>query len=233
VAGPPQSAEEIVAGKLVQFAANRRKLMNSIALRAGKPVPPEVERFFNALEKGHWEEADAIFDELHKRHENPKGSPDEDLYAIWRPIQETQGIQWETRHWPAEQLLKYGEKVLGSLKPDMVFIGGTDPGAFINTFLNETSEGERRVIFTQNALADSSYTEYLKTIYGDRLTLPQQSDQDAAFKQYVDDVSARASHDRDFPGEPKQVRPGENLPWWMENHKSRAKWRLCPSTNFC
>ncbi len=211
IPGPPQSAEEIVAGKLVQFAANRRKLMNSLARRTGKPVPPEVERFFDALEQGHWEEADAIFKELHQRHEDPNGQPDEDLYAIWRPIQETQGIQWETRHWPAEQLLKYGEKVLGSLKPDMIFIGGTDPGAFINTFLNETSEGEHRVIFTQNALADNSYTDYLKTIYGDRLNLPQQSDQDAAFKQYIDDITARVAHDRDFPNEPKQVRPGENF----------------------
>src|SRR5262249_43897806 len=66
VAGPPQSAGEIVASKLVQFAANRRKLMSSLARRTGKPVPPEVEHFFDALEKGHWEEADAIFDGLHK-----------------------------------------------------------------------------------------------------------------------------------------------------------------------
>src|SRR5215471_18583851 len=54
-AGLPQSAEEIVASKLVQFAANRRKLMNSLARGVGKPVPPEVERFFDALEQGHWE----------------------------------------------------------------------------------------------------------------------------------------------------------------------------------
>jgi hypothetical protein len=211
MAGPPQSPEEVVAGKLVQFAGNRRKLMTSLARRAAKPVPPEVERFFDALEQGHWEEADAIFDELHKRHENPNGAPDEDLYAIWRPIQETQGIQWEARHWPADQLLKYGEKVLGLLMPDMVFIGGTDPGAFINTFLNETSEGEHRMIFTQNALADSSYIDYLNTLYGDRLKLPEKSDQDAAFKQYIDDISKRAAHDREFPDEPKQVRPGENF----------------------
>jgi hypothetical protein len=211
LAGPPQSAEEIVASKLVQFAANRRKLMNSLARRTRKPVPPEVERFFDALEQGHWEEADAIFDGLHNRHENPNGAPDEDLYAIWRPIQETQGIQWEARHWPAEQLLKYGEKVLGSLKPGTVFIGGTDPGAFINTFLNETSEGEHHMMFTQNALADSSYIKYLNTLYGDRLKFPEKTDQDAAFKQYIDDISSRAAHDHDFPDESKQVRPGENF----------------------
>jgi hypothetical protein len=101
--------------------------------------------------------------------------------------------------------------VLGALKPDMILIGGTDPGAFINTFLNETSDGEKRIIFTQNALADNSYIDYLRTLYGDRLQLPEQSDRDAAFKKYVDDVSARAAHDRNFPDEPKQIRPGEGF----------------------
>jgi len=209
--GPPESAEEIVAAKLVQFSGNRRRLMNLLARRAGKTIPPEVDRYFDALERGHWEEAERIFAELHRRHENPAGPADEDLYAIWRPIQETEGIQSEARHWPAEQLLAYGSKVLGSLKPDMVFIGGTDPGAFINTFLNETSEGEQRIMFTQNALADSSYIDYLNAIYGERLQLPEKTDQDAALKRYIDDISSRAAHDRDFPDEPKQVRPGENL----------------------
>jgi hypothetical protein len=67
------------------------------------------------------------------------------------------------------------------------------------------------MIFTQNALADSSYIDYLNTLYGDRLKFPEKSDQDAAFKQYIDDISKRAAHDRDFPEEPKQVRPGENF----------------------
>jgi tetratricopeptide (TPR) repeat protein len=94
----------------------------------------------------------------------------------------------------------------------MVFIGGTDPGAFINTFLNETSDGEQHIIFTQNALADGSYLDYLNTIYGDRLKLPDKSEQDAAFSQYVADVAKRAAHDREFPDEPKQLRAGENFP---------------------
>src|SRR5580765_7006869 len=44
LSGPPPTAEEIVAAKLVQFSGNRRKLLNRLAQHAGKPVPPEVER---------------------------------------------------------------------------------------------------------------------------------------------------------------------------------------------
>lgn len=209
--GPPASAEEIVAAKLVQFAASRRKLVSVLARRSGKAVPPEVERFFQALDRGHWEEADEIFEKLKRRHEQEEGPPAEDLYPIWRPLQETYGIQWEARHWPAEQLLKYGEETLGALQPDMIFIGGTDPGAFINSFLNETSDGEHHIIFTQNALADNSYIDYLNFVYGDKLQLPTPAESDAAFQDYIADVSKRAAHDRDLPDEPPQLAPEENF----------------------
>src|SRR3974377_2343482 len=56
---PPLTAEEIVAAKLSQFGKNRRKLVHSIAKHFGLPVPSEVERFFDAVESGRWEEIDA------------------------------------------------------------------------------------------------------------------------------------------------------------------------------
>jgi tetratricopeptide (TPR) repeat protein len=206
--GPPPTDEEIVAAKLNQFSRNRRALVHSLARHAGKQVPKEVEEFFDAVDAGRWEEADALFEALKKSRDSGENS---DLYAFWRPIQETQGIQQESRHWPAQQLLDYGERVLGSLDPGMVFIGGTDPGCFINTFLNETSEGEHHITFTQNALADNSYITYLNALYGDRLKLPTPADEDRALQEYTADLQRRMAHDRDLPGEPKQVLPGEEL----------------------
>src|SRR5438094_626452 len=75
----------------------------------------------------------------------------------------------EAHKWPAQKLLDYGQTILGSLRPGMVYVGGTDPGCFIPTFLNETSEGERHVVMTQNALADGSYLDYLNFVYKDRM----------------------------------------------------------------
>ena len=43
--------------------------------------------------------------------------------------------------WPAQKLLDYGDATLGSLRPGMVYVGGTDPGRGIPTLLNETGDG--------------------------------------------------------------------------------------------
>jgi hypothetical protein len=93
----------------------------------------------------------------------------------------------------------------------MVYVGGTDPGRFIPTMLNETSDGEQHIILTQNALADGRYQEYLRFLYGDRFGLPTGDESQAAFQDYVQDAQKRLLHDQQFPDEPKQVRPGEKI----------------------
>ena len=113
--------------------------------------------------------------------------------------------------WTAQKLLDYGHAVLGSLRPGMVYVGGTDAGRFIPTLLNETSDGERHVVLTQNALADGTYLEYLRFLYGDQMTLPTQNDSQRAFQDYMADAQKRLAHDQQFPDEPKQLRPGEDI----------------------
>ena len=93
----------------------------------------------------------------------------------------------------------------------MVYVGGTDNGRWIPELLNETGEGEPHVIVTQNALADGTYLDFVNNLYGDQLTTLSAEDSQRAFKEYATDAQKRLQHDQDFPDEPKQVRPGENI----------------------
>jgi tetratricopeptide (TPR) repeat protein len=93
----------------------------------------------------------------------------------------------------------------------MVYVGGTDPGCFIPTLLNETSEGDRHIVLTQNALADGTYLDYLNFLYGDRLKTLTQEDNQRAFQEYMTEVQKRWQHDQDFPNDLKQIRPGEDV----------------------
>jgi len=90
-------------------------------------------------------------------------------------------------------------------------VGGTDPGCFIPTLLNETSDGERHVVLTQNALADGSYLDYLSFLYSDRMTTLTKEDSQRAFQEYLGDAQKRLQRDQQFPNEPRQIRPGENV----------------------
>ena len=205
------TAEEIVARKLAEFSKRRRALVHAIAKHFNVEVPGDVERFFAAVEAGRWEEIDAAHEALLMPGQGLNQPRSAELHKIWRAIQETWGIAREAHNWPAQTLLDYGEAALGSLRPGMVYVGGTDPGCFIPTFLNETAEGEHHITLTQNALADGTYLDYLNFLYAGQMNTLTQDDSQRAFQNYVANAQRRLEHDQQFPNEPKQILPGEDV----------------------
>jgi len=93
----------------------------------------------------------------------------------------------------------------------MVYVGGTDNGRWIPELLNDTSDGERHIIVTQNGLVDGTYRDYLTELYGERLVTLTPEDSARIFQEYLADAQKRRQHDEQFPDEPQQVRPGEEL----------------------
>jgi hypothetical protein len=156
------------------------------------------------------EEIEARFKAL--RGGEPKDTPvPRHLHDVWPAIHDAYGAAQEAHLWPAQKLLDYGNAVLDSLRPGMVYVGGTDLGRWIPALLNGTLDGERHVVLTQNALADRLYLDYLEFQYGDRFATLTHGDSERAFSEYLADAQKRFDHDRRFPDEPKQVRPGEDL----------------------
>jgi hypothetical protein len=203
------SAEEVVGRKIGQFARARLELAETLAAGAKVGLQDDVRRFFAVVERGDWEEIDAAFAALAKRHEGDPRSPD--LDTVWRAVLETYGAVEQAHLWPAQKLLDYGNGILASLRPGMAYIGGTDAGCFIPTFLNETSDGERHIVLTQNALADTTYLGYLRHLYGDQMQVPTEAESKKAIDDYFAEAWKRRQHDDKFPDEPKQVRPGEDI----------------------
>jgi hypothetical protein len=206
------TAEEVVAGKVKQFARSRREFVRLLARRANKEVPSEVERFFDALEAGNWDEVEALYKGFASRSGQYEGSTHSpELDDVWPAILDAYGAAEQAHDWPAQKLLDYGNSILDSLRPGMVYVGGTDPGRWIPALLNDTADGERHIVLTQNALADTRYLDYLEFLYADRFTTLTRADSERAFADYVADAQRRLEHDQQFPDEPKQVRPGENI----------------------
>jgi hypothetical protein len=211
VGEPQPTAQEIVARKVVQFAVSRRQLARALAEHFKTTIPDEFERFFDAAAAGRYEEMRAIYQGLHAQRES--GGDGAWYGPAWRTIVETEGVADAAHDWPPQRLLDYGNAVLGSLRHGMVYVGGTDPGCFIPTLLNETSdaETERHVVLTQNALADKTYLDYLSFLYANRLKPLTQEDSDRAFQEYLEDAQRRLQHDQQSPDEPRQLLPGEGV----------------------
>ena len=200
--------EEIIADKVTQFAHDRLRITQAMAKRFKVSVAPDVEGFFQAVAAGRWEELNAAFKALKQRRESGNA---EDLGVLWGPILETLLTAGCAHDSPAKKLLNYGDTTLGSLRPGMVYVGGTDPGRGSPTLLNETSDGERHIVITQNALADGSYHQYIDFLYRDRVATLTSEESQRAFQDYLADAQKRLAHDQQFPDEPKQIRPGEDI----------------------
>jgi len=206
---PAESAEQIVARRAAQFARSRRDVLRRIAGKLNIGVPAEVEQFFAAAEAGDWEQLRALFRKMMAERSVQPHPPE--LDQLWAPVLATFNALEEAHLWPAKEYLDYGNAILDSLKPGMVYVGGTDPGRGIPELLNETRESENHVVITQNGLADNTYMDYLRFIYGDRLNLPTPEQVQSAYEGYVADYQTRLAHDQQFPDEPKQVLPGERV----------------------
>lgn len=208
----PLSAEEKVAGLVKQFARSRREIALKMGRSAGALPPPEVEALFAALEAGDWKEVQRLWSELRERSGQYDGSKhDPALDPFWPALLDAYGVAEQAQMWPAERLLQYGEEIMKALKPGAVYVGGTDPGRWIPTMLNEGKGNEQHVILTQNALADSRYIDYLGELYADRMQTISQDEAKRIIEEYKEDAGRRFEHDQRFPNEPKQVKPGETV----------------------
>jgi len=112
----------------------------------------------------------------------------------------------------ARFMLALGDALVKSIPPGGIYFGGTDPGRGLATALCASHEkADPFFTLTQNALADGSYLGYLREMYGDRIYTPTAADSQRAFDEYLSDARRRLQHDRDFPNEPRQVKPGEDI----------------------
>lgn len=78
-----------------------------------------------------------------------------------------------------------------AMTPNAVFYGGTDPGRFVPTYMIYCPKVRPDVmLITQNALADTTYMNVMRDLYGDLIWMPTPQDTNLAFQQYVNDVRA-------------------------------------------
>ena len=192
-------------------------------------VPGDVWRFFQAAERGDWQRTTNLFERLQKasgrassyRPPRPglwgqlttvinewlkagrKFQPTPALNtAMWCPIQETLGVAEVFHDWNGKLLHLYGQGIIESIPTNSIYFGGTDPGRFVITALSP-SHREAKPFFTltQNALADGTYLDYLRQMYGSLIYIPTADDSQKAFNDYLKDAQERLQSGKLKPGE--------------------------------
>jgi hypothetical protein len=102
----------------------------------------------------------------------------------------------------------YGNEIIESIPPGSIYFGGTDPGRFVITAMQKSLvKGDPFFTLTQNALADGTYLDYLRSMYGSEIYIPTADDSQKCFNDYYDDVQKRMKLDKLQPGENASVDP--------------------------
>src|ERR1017187_8229745 len=92
--------------------------------------------------------------------------------------------------------------IINAIPAGSIYFGGTDPGRGVPTAFGKThADGDPFFTLTQNALADGTYLEYLRAMYGEKIYTPTAEDSQHCFQEYMTDAQRRLADHKLKPGE--------------------------------
>ena len=184
--------------QLKTFAAAKEQQAQSLAASIDVDLPPEFQSFFSAVRNDDWESISNNYFEI-KRLISANSAYHRNW---WQPVVETYGAEEQLRGGDEKYFTLYADDIIQSIPPGSIYFGGTDPGRFIITAMQKSQiNGDPFFTLTQNALADGTYLDYLRSIYGDQIYLPTARDSQKCFDDYYTDVRKRMANGQLEPGE--------------------------------
>jgi hypothetical protein len=195
------------SAQLKQFVAAQEVQARALAKQDGNKLPSEFDAFYKAAETGDWQDATNLFGQMRKRLDG-----DSSLRGSWwSATLDADGVFWTFP--PGDKYaIAFGSDIIQSIPAGSIYFGGADPGRFVVTALMEShADGKPFFMLSQNPLADATYLHYLRAMYGGKIHTPTDQDWQKSFQDYTADAQRRLAHDKQFPNEPRQLMPGEEV----------------------
>ncbi len=187
-----------IQARLKSFAVAKEKQARLLASAEGKELPPKVEDFFSAVENADWETTTNDYAEMRRRI-----ATDEALQqSAWRTVVETFGAAEQFTLGDEKYCTAYGNDIIQSILARSIYFGGTDPGCFIVTAMQQSQiEGTPFFTLAQNPLRDTNYLNYLRSMYGNKIYIPTTADWQKCYDDYYRDFPERQAKNQLEPGE--------------------------------
>jgi hypothetical protein len=195
------------SAQLKQFIAAQETQARALAKQDGNKLPSDFDAFYKAAETGDWQDATNLFGQMRKRLDGDSSL----LGSWWSATLDAAGVFWTFP--PGDKYaIAFGNDIIQSIPAGSIYFGGADPGRFVVTALMEShADGKPFFMLSQNPLADATYLHYLRSMYGGKIHTLTDEDWQKSFQDYTTDAQRRLSHDKQFPNEPRQLMPGEDV----------------------
>jgi hypothetical protein len=217
--GADTTARRKLDSRLARYFVTKEREARALAKQLNLQVQPEVWDYFAAGGREDWTAANQLFDGISRK---------------WRQGQNQSGIAGPV----LEAVLAYegfssmemkfteafGRDIIDSIPPGSVYFGGTDPGrGLVTAFVRSLPEAKPFFVLSQNPLGDSTYLDYVRAMYDQRLYIPSKEDWKKTLDDYAADAKARMEADKLKPGEnvsegeDGKLKPVGNVAWMEVN----------------
>jgi hypothetical protein len=208
---PSASLRDRQIARLEVFSKAKEAQAEELAAIAGEKISPEFRRFFDAAIKGDGTTVIKMFDSFKKRHpQYAEGKADESLRtSYWQTVLEI-CLAYDLVVKGAPEYTQMAiDEMIHSIPAGGIYFGGTDPGRGLPTaFCKSHAEGDPFFTLTQNALADNTYLDYLRSMYVGKIYIPSKEDAEKCFFDYLEDATTRFDEHKLKPGEIVRVENG-------------------------
>jgi hypothetical protein len=179
---------------------------------ATNKMRPEFRKFFAAAQRGDWLTVSNMFRDLGSRNGQFEraANPDFDLRGTqWEAAKEIWGVFGGVFVGDEKYSAAFSKDIIDSIPAGSIYFGGTDPGRFLVTGMQKSHvNADPFFTLTQNALADGSYLDYLRAMYGQRIYTPTEEDSRKSFQSYIEDAQKRLQNNQLRPGEDVKIADG-------------------------
>ncbi|HYA79272.1 MAG TPA: hypothetical protein VED19_02035, partial [Candidatus Nitrosopolaris sp.] len=183
--------------QLKSFVAEKGAQARTAAEAGGQTIPPEVQQYFDAAERGDWLVVSNQFNNFMRNDGQSSGKTLPRLRGMpWEPmVRETWGALDAFKEGEAKYTALYSKDVIESIQTGSIYFGGTDSGRFLITAMQKSQvQGDPFFTLTQNALADGTYLDYLRSMYRDKIYIPTLEEMQKCFDVYCADARERLEH---------------------------------------
>jgi beta-lactamase regulating signal transducer with metallopeptidase domain len=201
----PDALRQQLMARLQAFSALKEKQAEQLAAASGETISPEFKSFFDAAIRGDGQYITNRY-EYYKQHHRQYEHTNETIATLdtpyWSAVLEIDLGYYDVMADEPQYVREFGDGIIDSIPAGSIYFGGTDPGrGLVTAFCRSQPEADPFFTLTQNALADATYLEYLRRMYGGKLSLPVEEDSQKIFNDYLGDAQTRMAENRLKPGE--------------------------------
>ena len=173
--GTDDSLRERQIAQLKLFSAAKEKQSEILAAAAGETISPTFRRYFDAAARGDWRTVAGMYADIkrhHPQYANGRNTDPRLRTSYWQPVLEICMAYEQVVNCDPQYTQMAIDGIVDSIPAGSIYFGGTDPGRGLPTAFSQShADAIPFYTITQNALADSTFLEYLQMTYGERSAL--------------------------------------------------------------